>query len=357
MHKTIKSDKDGANIMIDQEIITTDREHSLIKYTVSNGNGFSFSCLNYGAALTSITMPDKNGEISNILLSFDRPDDFIDDQTYFFGKPIGRVGGRICDGSCNIEGQNYQLPQNEGKNTLHGGKNGFHHLWWDATEIENGIQFTKLIDSNVDSFPGTIEVTITYKWDADNRIHIDFKGLNQSDIATLFNPTLHSYFNLNNDKKNGLQFHELTIHGDQVVEMRDDLIPTGKLLNVENTLFDFRSEQNLMNRIDSVKQAGLSGYDHPYKVSGPEVAVLRNSENGRVLKIHSDRNALICYSLNFIDPEIVMNDQNKLMQHMAVALEPQTLPDAIHHPEFGNIILPAKAEQTYHIMYELAVEK
>lgn len=342
--------------MIKQEIITTTTTQPLIKYTVDNGNGYAFSCLNFGATLTSITMPDRDGKISNILLGFDNPNDFLHDQTYFFGKAIGRVGGRIGGGTYRIDNSQYTLPKNEGHNTLHGGQNGFHHLWWNASEIENGIIFTRLIDSDVDGFPGKIDVSITYRWDRNNQLHIEFKGKNQSDFGTLFNPTTHNYFNLNHQKTDGLRHHELSILSDKILELGEDLIPTGKLINIDNTAFDFRKGQNLVTMLESVKQWNVDGYDHPYKVTGPQVAILRNTMNGRVVNIHSDRNALIFYSLNFTEPEILVNEKNQLFPHMAIALEPQTLPDAIHHPNFGDIILPAKAEQTYHIRYDLSVE-
>lgn len=342
--------------LITYEKLSDDFEQPLMKYTANNENGYSFSCLNYGATLTSITMPDKDGKTSNILLGFHHPTDFIHDQTYFFGKAIGRVGGRIHGGSFHIGDQHYEVPKNEGKNTLHGGENGFQHLWWNTSKIENGIIFTKTIDSALDGFPGTIKASITYQWEQHNQLLISFKAENQSNIPTLFNPTTHNYFNLNHDQSEGLRNHELSIHGEEVLELDEDLIPTGKLRHVAGTAFDFRHKQHLSDRLECVKQMNLAGYDHPYKVSGPQIAVLKNVKNGRVLTIESDRNGLVFYSLNAIDPNVLVNDGMELQPHMAVALEPQTLPGAIHHPDFGDIILPARAEQTYRVTYELSVE-
>ena len=110
-------------------------DRPLMKYTVNNGNEYAFSFLNIGATLTSLTMPDKDGNSNNILLSFSEPEHFITDQSYFFGKAIGRVGGRIKDGAFQYNNEHVQLPQNKRNNTLHGGSNGLHSLWWNVSEL------------------------------------------------------------------------------------------------------------------------------------------------------------------------------------------------------------------------------
>src|SRR5699024_2340131 len=138
-------------------------------------------CINVGAALTSLTMSDKDGRSSNILLSFNEPEEFIADQMYFYGKAIGRVGGRIKDGAFQFNNEYIQLPQNEGNNTSHGGNNGFHSLWWDVSELENGIVFTKTIDPEMDGFPAELAASISYTWISGNQLQIEFTGENQSE--------------------------------------------------------------------------------------------------------------------------------------------------------------------------------
>lgn len=330
---------------------------SLTKYTVDGGDGYAFSCVNYGATLTSLTAPDKNGRPGNILLQFDEADALIEDQTYFFSKAIGRVGGRIQDGDFQSDGKKYVLPRNEGTNTLHGGAEGFHHAWWDAKSIENGIEFSRVIRPEDDGFPGVLKASVIYRWENDHRLAIELKGVNESDTATLFNPTIHSYFNLNNDQTEGLAHHELTVHAEQVVETREDLIPTGRLLPVKNTPFDFRQPKRLDAMIESVQKDGGAGYDHPFKVSGPLIATLRNADSGRHLDIYSDRNALIVYTLNTVNgSQQTVNSGLTLNPFMGVALEPQTLPDANHHSAFGNIVLAGHQEKTYRIVYQLSVD-
>lgn len=343
-------------VTITKEKLNAQTDIPLMKYTVDKGNGYSFSCLNVGAALTSLTMPDKDGKTSNILLSFNDPEDFITDQTYFFGKAIGRVGGRIKDGAFQFNNEYIQLPQNEGNNTLHGGNNGFHSLWWDVSELENGIVFTKTIDPEMDGFPAELAASISYTWISGNQLQIEFTGENQSEMATLFNPTTHNYFNLNDNKTAGLKSHLLSIPARETVELDKNQIPTGKLLNISGTAYDFNKESSLLEKLESVKQIGASGFDDPYKVTDSEIAVLRNSDNGRYIRIHSDRNGLVFYSLNATESKEIVNDGHALSPHMAVALEPQTLPGAVHHPDFGNIVLDAGDKKTYRIVYELSVD-
>lgn len=342
-------------MVITQEEVKTNWG-KLTKYTIDSGDGYSFSCLDYGATLMSLNMPDRSGDSSNILLQFTNLDSIYNDQTYFFSKAIGRVGGRIKDGSYQVNERTYHLPQNEGNNTLHGGPAGFHHSWWHAEIIENGIEFSREIKPEEDGFPGILKTSITYRWGENHQFHIEFKGLNDSDDASLFNPTIHSYFNLNNEKTSGLAHHDLQIHAHQTAELGNDLIPTGKLLPVDGTSFDFQQPQALDKRIESVKKDGFTGYDHPFQVSGPLIATLKNTKNGRRVDLYSDRNALIMYTLNSIGKPESMNNGAELKPYLGVALEPQTLPDAVHHPEFGDIILRPHQEQSYSIVYGLSVE-
>lgn len=329
---------------------------TITKYEVTTTDGYSFSCVDYGAALSAVVMPDRDGNRRNVLLQFSQPEIILEDQRYFFGKAIGRVAGRIKDGLIQIGGQTVQLPQNDGKNTLHGGADGFHHAFWNARLLDNGVEFSRLIQPDADGFPGTLRAFVTYRWGKAHQLHIDFKGINVAAGETVFNPTVHSYFNLNNDSGKGLAFHSLSIQSERRTELADDLIPTGKLLDVANTVFDFRKLSPLDQKIDRAKSEGLSGFDHPFQVSGPLIATLKNTSNGRRINLYSDRNALIVYTLNSVGEPITVNGGIQLRPYMAVALEPQTLPDAIHHPGFGSIILAENQTQENHIIYDLSVD-
>lgn len=133
-------------------------------------------------------------------------------------------------------------------------------------------------------------------------------------------------------------------------------IPTGKLLPVIDSAYDFNEASDLLEKLKAVKETGASGFNEPYKVTNSEVAVLRNLENGQRIHIYTDRNGLVFYSLNVTEPKTTINDGNALTPHMVVALEPQTLPGAIHHPDLGNIVLDANDQKTYRMVYKLSVD-
>lgn len=340
--------------MMIQELIAEVHNHHIYQYTINGGEGYTFTCLNYGATMTSISMPDKFGRSGNILLNYDLPSSYYADQTYFIGRAIGRVGGRIKHGSVELDHHYYQLPQNEGKTTLHGGPNGFHNLWWHVQEVHHGIKFSRTITSEEDGFPGTLEASIIYRWDQFYRLHIEFSGV--SDADTLFNPTLHNYFNLNHDVTEGLLNHKIKIYADQVAENDVQTLPTGRLITVNQTPFDFHEYRPLPQMLSLMKDKGYSGYDHSFVVPKFNIAGLVNEKNGREIKLFSDRNSLVVFTLNKVLSAEKVNHV-PMTPHIGIALEPQTLPDAIHHPGFGNILLPQNVKQTYHMIYELIVHK
>ena len=345
--------------MIEKKIFSYIDGNPIYQFIMTNKHGMKVSCISHGAKLTQIIVPDKKGEFSNVLLGFDNPEDYVKDVSLYLCAAIGRVAGRIENGEFKIKGQQYNVPQNEGKNTLHGGGHGFNTLEWDSkieeTEDTASVTFYKTIPSEEDGFPGKLRSEIIYTINENNDLSIKFKGL--SDKDTLFNPTVHSYFNLNNDITKLLSNHTLQINASEYAELGTKCIPTGKLKEVSGTPFDFRKVKNLPEAIVEVKkELGLDGFDHPFKLNSENVATLTNEENGRRLDIKSDRNALIVYTLNSVAGDFKVQDE-KVIPNMGIALEPQTLPDAIHHKDFGDIVLPANETKEYHIKYHFSVVK
>lgn len=343
--------------MIEKKIFGYVDGEAIYQFIMTNKHGMKVSCISHGAKLTQIIVPDKQGEFSNVLLSFDDSDDYVKDASLYLCAAIGRVAGRIENGEFQIKGKKYKVPQNEGKNTLHGGGNGFNTLEWDSkieeTEDSGSVTFSKTIHSEEDGFPGNLHVEIIYTINENNDLLINFKGL--SDKDTLFNPTVHSYFNLNNDVTKLLSNHTLQINASEYAELGEKCIPTGRLKEVSGTPFDFRQAKNLPEAIEEVKkQLEIDGFDHPFRLNSENIATLINKENGRRLDIKSDRNALIVYTLNSVDGDWTVENE-KVVPNMGIALEPQTLPDAINHKDFGDIVLPANKNKEYCIKYHFSV--
>ncbi len=343
--------------MIEKKIFGYINGKAIYQFIMTNKHGMKVSCISHGAILREIIVPDKKGNLSNVLLGFDNLEDYVKDDSLYLCAAIGRVAGRIENGEFEIKGKRYNVPQNEGKNTLHGGEHGFNTLDWDSkieeTEDSESVTFYKTIHSEEDGFPGELRAEIIYAINENNDLSINFKGL--SDKDTLFNPTVHSYFNLNNDVTKLLSNHTLQINASEYAELGTQCIPNGKLKEVNGTSFDFREAKNLPEAIKKVKEElGVDGFDHPFKLDSENSATLINEENGRRLDIKSDRNALIVYTLNAVAGDFTVQNE-KVIPNMGIALEPQTLPDAIHHKDFGDIVLPANETKEYHIKYHFSV--
>lgn len=343
--------------MVSKDICGYFKEEPIYKYTVSNKNGMKFSCISHGATLTEIIVPDKNKKPINVLLDFDKLDDYLNDNQMYAGASIGRVAGRISNSEFEINGKKYSLKANNGKNLLHGGVCGFNSYNWEGeiSKEDNSITFSKTITKEEDGFPGKIEVKIAYSLNDNNDLIIDFSGV--SDEDTLFNPTNHSYFNLDGCLDNLLENHELKINADYIAETRSDNMPTGEFKEVKGTGFDFREFKNLMSAIKDVKdEFKVEGIDHPFKLNSKEVATLISSNTGIKLSIESDRNSLVVYTLNFPPGDSFKVGNKKIPQYGAVALEPQTLPDAINQNDFGDIVLLKDDKKQYKIKYHFDVE-
>lgn len=343
--------------MIERSILGSFDGNKIYKYTMENRNKTRVSCISYGAALTEIIVPDKFNNFSNILLSFDDLESYVNDKAMFLGAAIGPVAGRIANGSFKINGSNYKVFKNESNNTLHGGSHGFNTLLWHSKTIKakksDSIIFYRTITTKEDSFPGTRNIEIMYTLNDNNDLLIRFSGMSNED--TLFNPTVHSYFNLNNDISELLSGHFLRVNASHYAETDNDLLPTGFLKEVSKTLFDFRQAKNLEEILNKLKsELNINGLDHPFNVDDKNTVCLVNTNTGRRLDIESDRNGLIAYTLNAVNGIWKIHGQNAI-PHMGIALEPQTLPDAINHANFGNIILPCNAKKDYNIKYHFSL--
>ncbi|AAK79317.1 aldose 1-epimerase [Clostridium acetobutylicum] len=341
--------------MIEKSIYGHLDGRQIYKYTISNKNGMKFSCISHGATLTEIYALDKNKKPVNVLLEFDKSDYYVKDTKMFAGAAIGRVAGRIDKGEFEIKGRKYKIEPNEGENVLHGGKYGFNSYIWESesSEKDNSVTFYRMIKEGKGGFLGELKAKITYSLNDNNDLNIHFSGL--SDEDTLFNPTVHSYFNLSGNIDNLLKNHTLKINADYVAETRSDNVPTGELKKVKETPFDFLEHRDLMTAIEDVKKkCNLEGIDHPFKLKSKNAATLISNDTGIKLCIESERNALIVYTLNFPCEDFEVNGK-KIPQYGAVALEPQTLPDAIHHKNFGNIVLPKGEEKSYNIKYHFGL--
>ena len=338
-------------------------------YTLHNAKGAEARILTYGGIVQSLTMPDKNGKLADVVLGFDTLDGYVN-PTYvkgcpYFGALIGRYGNRIGGAKFSLEGQTYTLATNNGPNSLHGGVKGFDKVVWTA-KPSVGVHGPQLVLAYVckdgeEGFPGNLEVTAIYTLTEDNTLKLEFTA--RTDKPTVCNLTHHSYFNLAGQGNGDILGHLVQINGDQTTPVDSGLIPTGDLADVTGTPFDFRKPTAIGARINdanTVLQYG-PGYDHNWVINKPfgelglQARVVEPT-SGRVLEVWRDEPALQFYAGNFLDGTLTGKGGKVYQRRTGFCMEPQHYPDSPNKPQFPTTEL--KPGQTYHnvIIYKFSVK-
>lgn len=302
---------------------------------------------NYGAIITSIEMPDKDGKIENVVCGFNNLKTYINDEylgSYpYFGAIIGRFGNRIANGKLVVDGKSYKMAINNGPNHLHGGLTGFDKKLWDAEMIEEtdkvGVKLTYLSADGEENYPGNLKVTCIYTLDSENNFGIEY--LAETDKTTVVNLTNHTYFNLTGGKENILN-HELELTATKMTEMVDQ-IPTGKIIPVVDTAFDFTTAKKL-------NAAGLEmGYDDNFVLDNENgelkfTGYLSEEKSGRKIEVHTTQPGIQVYT-GYWNPELIIDGVKKFGSFSGIALETQHYPDSVNRPEFPSTVL--KPGETY----------
>ncbi|KTR40193.1 aldose epimerase family protein [Rothia kristinae] len=319
------------------------------RYVLSNDHGTSIAILSYACLWQSFGVLE-DGVRRELVVGFDRLEDYVA-TPYAVGKVVGRVAGRIAEARFDLDGHTVRLDANEGANTLHGGSHGLQDLVWPGRVYhEDGavaVRFHRRVTPAYDRFPGTLDVEVEYRLDRNDQVTITFRG--ESDATTLFDPTCHVYFNVA-DGQPSLRNQWLEIPGSGRLDVDAQKIPTGRILDTGGTPYDFSSPVNLGAALDGLSAAtGRPEFDDAYAVTAGEespVAVVGDDAGHRTVSVYSDRNGLVVFTANPLDPARAdRHDYN------ALALEAQTLPDAIHHADFGDIVLPAGEPRAFRIRY------
>lgn len=318
-------------------------------YSIINDAGMEITCINYGCIITKVLMPNREGERENIVLGFDSIEEYIQHSPYF-GAVVGRVAGRIKGAQFELDGKVYNLEKNENRNHLHGGIKGFSQKVWEATVIEDqnkvGVEFTLMSPDGEAGYPGNLDVKVTYTLNNHNEFQISYEG--NSDQKTLLNLTNHTYFNLSGNAKRDILDHTLSLESSRFLELNEELLPTGEILNVEHTPFDFRKGRKIRDGVtseDSQNRLVGEGYDHPFLLDneGEGKISLFDKENGRKVIIETDQPSVVVYSGNQLTGDFTIWGV-PAQKYLGICLETQGLPDSIHHPHFPSCILEADAK-------------
>ena len=306
----------------------------------------------YGGIIVSLKVPDKKGHAADVVLGFDDLDGYVANNnnkgTAFFGAVIGRYANRIAHGTFSLDGKKYDLPKNDGDNTLHSGTHGFNNVVWNGKEIPNGVELTYVSKDGESGYPGTLTVVVRYTL-VGGDLRIEYSA--STDKDTVLNLTNHSYFNLAGG--GDVLGYQLTLHASRITPVDAALIPTGELKAVDSTPFDFRKATAIGARIDAAdEQIGLGhGYDHNWVLDAgagklAEAAEVYEPVSGRVLRVLTDQPGIQIYTGNFLDGSVKGKGGMPYQRRGAICLETQHFPDSPNHPSFPSTEL--KPGQKFH---------
>ena len=314
-------------------------------YTIRNARGTTMHVITYGAIITSLRTRDHDQHFDDIVLGFDSLEGYVR-QSPYFGAIIGRYENRIAQGRFSLAGRTYQLPVNNGPNSLHGGLKGFDKYVWHARPFEHahsaGVVLTMTSPDGDQGYPGRVSVRVTYTLDDDDALTVDYAA--STTKATPINLSQHSYFNLAGSARRDILDHLLQLDASHYTPDDSTLIPTGEIAPVQGTPFDFRTPTVIGARIDAEHpQIRIgAGYDHNFVVDGSgvrRVARVVEPTSGRTLEVWSDQPGVQFYTGNFLDGTIHGKGGVVYGRRYAFCLETQHFPDSPNHPAFPSTIL------------------
>ena len=305
------------------------------QFTLRNSNGMHAKVIEYGAIITELSVPDRNGKYANVVLGSDSLESNV--KGFPAAAVIGRYANRIRGGRFLLDGKSIQLTKNAGENHIHGGQKHFGKSLWKGSKSENSneasVELRLTSPDGEEGFPGTLQVSVTYTLTDRNELKIEYRA--NTDQATIVNMTNHAYFNLSGSLTDVLD-HEIQIEADKTTLVDRSLIPTGQLASVGGTALDFRSPRRIGERIEQLYDAA-KGYDHNYVLGGEHgtlrlAAKVLEPKSGRVMECLTTEPGVQLYTANGFN-------NNPFPRHGAFCLETQHYPDSPNHPEFPTVVV------------------
>lgn len=324
------------------EITTETLANGWLKYTLKNDNQMQVSILNYGGIITEMLVPDKNGQLENVVLSYEKKDDY-EENPYYLGAVMGRVAGRIANSEFILHGETIRLEATENEHHLHGGKHGFHNTVWESgtTETDHSVNvhLHHIRREEMDGYPADLDVYVTYTLTNDNQLRILYEAMANKD--TVLTMTNHTYFNLSGNGERTIHDHEITMQASRIVELNEALLPTGHAMDVADTPFDFREGAALTHGITSEhlqNKIASNGYDHYFIFDNQTPTEVREKESGRTMKIMTNQPGMVMYTANGF-PEDAHFDAGRKGPYSGVAFETQATPASLQYPDFPTVYL------------------
>ena len=331
-------------------------------FTLRNKNNMEVCITNFGGRIVSVMVPDKDGQMRDVVLGFDSIQDYISKPSDF-GATIGRYANRINQGQFTLDGVEYQLPRNNYGHCLHGGPQGFQYRVFDAELLNpQELQLTYRAEDGEEGFPGNITCKVVMKLTDDNAIDIQYEA--ETDKPTIVNMTNHSYFNLEGDAGNN-SGHLLMVDEDYYTPVDSTFMTTGEIVPVEGTPMDFRTPTPVGERIndyDFVQLKNGNGYDHNWVLNTKgdvtrKCASLKSPKTGIVLDVYTNEPGIQVYAGNFLDGSLTGKKGITYNQRASVCLETQKYPDTPNKPEWPSAVLRPGEKYTSQCIFKFSVDK
>ena len=331
-------------------------------YILRNKNNMEVCITNFGGRIVSVMVPDKDGQMRDVVLGFDSIQDYISKPSDF-GASIGRYANRINQGKFTLDGVEYQLPRNNYGHCLHGGPQGFQYRVYDAVQLNpQELQLTYVAKDGEEGFPGNITCKVLMKLTDDNAIDIQYEA--ETDKPTIVNMTNHSYFNLDGDAGSNAE-HLLTIDADYYTPVDSTFMTTGEIVPVEDTPMDFRTPMPVGERIndfDFVQLKNGNGYDHNWVLNAKgninrRAASLKSQKTGIVLDVYTNEPGVQVYAGNFLDGSLTGKKGITYNQRASVCLETQKYPDTPNKPEWPSAVLRPGEKYMSQCIFKFSVDK
>ncbi|GGF35582.1 aldose epimerase family protein [Echinicola rosea] len=321
-------------------------------FTLRNANGAKACVTNYGATLTHLEVPDRTGTPTDVVLGFDRFEDYISEKYLqagaFMGCTVGRVCNRIDRGRFTLEGKPYEMAVNNGDHHLHGGLEGFDKKIWKAAILDDGVEFTYVSPDGEENYPGNLTVTVAFTLSEENELTLTYGA--KTDKTTVINLTNHSYFNLSGDLSSTILEHDLQVSAPLYVAVKEGSIPTGEILSVKGTPLDFLNTKKIKEGVmaDHPQTVIANGLDQTLVVDKNQPAAVLSSEaSGICMEVATSEPGIQLYSANYFDGTLEGKGKT-YPKHGGIALETQHFPDSPNQPHFPTVVLrPGETFQSF----------
>ena len=326
------------NIVKQESIFHEGQEIALFR--ISNASGAYAELTNIGASIVSVVVPDKKGILSNVVLRYNKLEDYLTD-TFYLGGTISSISNRISDACFTMDGRVYHLDKNDGKNSNHGGYNGLNKKIFNYHINNESVTFHTESPDREGGFPGNLKLRVTYSFSEDNRLQIEYSAL--SDKRTPINFTNHAYFNLSG-KKNTILDNQLKVNAEKYLETDNDFLPTGQILDIKNSAFDFINYKTILE-MASLKKDNLEGYNAYFirQDNKDALASIKCPISERTLDVYSSMPGILFYTGDFLS--------DQFLPFQGLCLEAQYYPNAMNHTDFVSNILEPNKEKTDIITY------